>query len=120
MATRFSRRRADGTVVYYDSEAAMQADAEPMPGLFDFSWLWAVVGFFVSVIVVCVSVYGFDLAQSWPKWLRFLGMLSAVAAGTYLLSRVGQLLFYSFWVLVAVGIVLAVVGAAVAFIWSVA
>ncbi|MGH8350983.1 MAG: hypothetical protein ACRES5_31120 [Pseudomonas sp.] len=120
MATRYSRRRSDGTWAYYDSEAAMQADLPSPPGLFDFSWFWAAIGLFVSVVVVCVAVYGFDIGQGWPKWLRFLGMLGAVAVGTYLLARIGQLLFYSFWVALAVFIPLAVVTAVVAFFWHAA
>lgn len=119
MAIRYSKRRADGTVAYYDSEEQMQADELPPPGLFDFSLLWAVIGFFASVFLVVVVVYGLDLGVGWPKALRFAAMISTVGIGTYLIGRLGQLLFYSFWVLVGIFIVLSIIGAIVAIIWNI-
>lgn len=120
MAIRYSKRRADGTVAYYDSEEQMQADELPAPGLFDFSLLWAVIGFFVSVFLVIVVVYGLDLGIGWPKALRFSAMITAVGIGTYAIGRLGQLLFYSFWVVAGIVLIIGIIGGIVAAIWHLA
>ncbi|QQQ00946.1 hypothetical protein [Lysobacter enzymogenes] len=117
MATRYSKRRSDGTVAYYDSEEAMRAD-EPAPrGLFDFSIFYAVVGLFLSVVVVLSLVYGLDLGAGWPKPVRFSAMVIAVAAGSYVIGRTGLFLFGMFWLLVAALFVLGILGSIGAALW---
>lgn len=117
MAIRYSKRRPDGTVAYYDSEEEMRADELPRSGLFEFSIFYAVIGFFVSVIVIALTVYGFELGASWPKPLRFGVVVVAIGASTYLIGRAGWFLFQLFWALVAVLIVLGILSAIVAALW---
>lgn len=120
MATRYSKRRPDGSVAYYDSEEAMWADqpARPAePGLFDFSPLWAVIGFFASVFIVALTVYGLGLGEGLPKAVRFGAVLLSICLFTYLIGRTGQFLFQLFWVLLGISFVLVVLGAIIALLW---
>lgn len=120
MATRYSKRRPDGTTAYYDSEEAMRADGLPDRGMFDFSIFYAIVGFFVSVVVAGLVVYGLDLGAGWPKPLRFGAMLLGVGAGSYLIGRLGFFLFLSFWLVLGAVLVLGVLGAVIAIFWHLA
>lgn len=117
MATRYSKRRSDGTVVYYDSEEAMRAD-QPVPrGMFDFSAFNAVMGFFLSAAVVLLAVYGLDLGAGLPKPVRFGAMVLTVAIGSYVIGRTGWFLFQMFWLLVGVLFVLGILGSIGAALW---
>nr|WP_313470519.1 hypothetical protein [Stenotrophomonas geniculata] len=120
MATRYSKRRPDGSVAYYDSEEEMWADqpaTPPEPGLFEFSAFWAVIGFFASVFIIALTVYGLGLGEGWPKAVRFGAVVLSICVSTYLIGRAGQFLFQVFWALVGIGFVLGVLGAIVALLW---
>ncbi|MBT2748389.1 MULTISPECIES: hypothetical protein [unclassified Lysobacter] len=124
MATRYSKRRFDGTVVHYDSEEDMRADEPPRAGLFvfsgvfaEFSIFYALVGFFISAVVIALTVYGLDLGASWSKPLRFSAVLVAISAVTYLIARTGWFLTQLFFLVVGAIIILSVLGAIVAALW---
>lgn len=124
MATRYSYRRNDGTVVYLDTEQEVleerRRDLGQPAKLFDFSGVAAIFGFFISVLVVCATFYGLDLGTQWPKWVRFLIMLVAIAGGTYLAGRIGWFLFYSIWIVLGVGLVVGVLSVLISIVWRIA
>ena len=108
MSTRYSKRRGDGSIAYYDSEAEMYAD-NPAPGLFDFSYFWAAIGLFFFALVGIALIFGLHVLSDWPKWTRFGLMICIALAGAYIIGRIGQLLLGLFGIafvlatLVAIG-----------------
>ncbi|MCY1285584.1 hypothetical protein D9M68_612180 [compost metagenome] len=108
MAKRFSKRRFDGTVVHYDSEAEMLADRESQPRLFDFSLFHASYGFVAFLILGVVLSYSFGFLDSLPRWARFTSVLVFACTGGYVIGRLGQVLFYLFLVLLLLGILAAI------------
>lgn len=107
MGRRYSIRRKDGTHAYYDSEVEMHAD-NPSPGLFDFSVLWAIVGFGVFVIMGCIVIHQLPMVGTWPRWLRFSAIVGAGVIGAYIIGRLGKSLFYAFWLSLALCILFAI------------
>lgn len=113
MATRYSKRRSDGTIGYYDSVEEMEADRpEPLP-LFAFDTYFATIGFFAGLILACIAFFGFDIGEWLPKWVRFNSIFIAAGIGYCVLGYVGQSLIYVFLFAVASSII----GAILSFIW---
>lgn len=113
MATRYSKRRTDGTIGYYDSVEEMNADGPEIPPLFAFSGFFAFVGFFASLVIACIGVFGFGVGEALPKWARFASVFIAAGAGSYVIGRIGQSLVYVFFLAIAVGIL----GSIVSLVW---
>lgn len=104
-------------MVDHDVRAGTQANAAPLPGLFDFSRPWAVIGFFASAALAFVIVYGYDLGRGWPTAARIGVVLLAAAFGSGLIGRLGQLMFHSFWLVVGIVLIVSSVGSLVATFW---
>lgn len=113
MAIRYSKRRTDGTIGYYDSVEEMKADGPAIPPLFAFSGFFAFVGFFASLVIACIAVFGFGVGEMLPKWARFASVFIAAGAGSYVIGRIGQALVYVFFLAIAVGII----GSIVSLVW---
>ena len=112
MATRYSKRRTDGTIGYYDSVEAMNADVPDRPELFDFSGFYAVIGCFVFFVAACFAMF-FGAGDALPKWARFASVFAVASIGYYVIGYIGELLFRVFMVLFLV----AVVGGVLTLIW---
>ncbi|MCL2656817.1 MAG: hypothetical protein FWD62_05235 [Betaproteobacteria bacterium] len=116
MATRYSKRRIDGSIGYYDSVEEMNADVYIPPPLFSFNIFFAVIGFFASLVIAGIVIFGFGVGHTLPKWARFISVFAAAGVGSYIIGRVGEALL----IVLGYVILIAIAGSIISLVWHLA
>lgn len=106
MATRYGRRRRDGTYEYHDSEASLQAakrqeGREARAGFFGF------VGLLIGGWLAYLGLQYIGAAD-WPKWTRFVGVLVGAGVCATLFFKLAEVVWKLFVALLAIVLLLAI------------